>query len=487
LSSRATDVRLLTLAGCAAALVPRLAHRGMFLDGVTYAAIARNLAAGRGRFWEPFYTATIYPAFHEHPPLAFWLQSLWFRVLGDRWYVERLYCLAAAIVIATMIAVTWRAMYAGVSDGITEHRDSAAVASGFSRTMRRDQEWLPIALWMAAPVVSWSIVGNLLETTVCVFVTAAVAVIARASRGAAAALTAGVISGLCVTAAVLSKGPVGFFPLMAPVFVSLLPDRRRASLWAAAGQWTTVGLCGAVLWSMPSARESIATYYHVQIVSALAGAREVSGSPFTIVIELLQGVWLPMAVAIGLIAIAARACILPSPRDRQIAIVFTLIGLSGTLPMLISPKQTGHYLMPAVPFYAVGLAAAAAETMTLVAGRLSSRGIAGLRILTVSIALAGLGAIWIPAVARDPALVADLDRVAPHAPMRATIGICPAANGDWLLHAWMQRRFQISLDAGAPHGHEWFLKSTATAADCPPASCVPISAPGNTLSLMRCR
>jgi hypothetical protein len=38
------------------------------------------------------------------------------------------------------------------------------------------------------------------------------------------------------------------------------------------------------------------------------------------------------AVAIGLIAIAARR-ILPSPRDRQIAIVFTPIGLSGTLPM----------------------------------------------------------------------------------------------------------------------------------------------------------
>ena len=74
-----------------AAVLPRLAHRGMFLDGITYASIARNLAEGRGRFWEPFYTATIYPAFHEHPPLAFWLQSLWFRALGDHLFVERAY------------------------------------------------------------------------------------------------------------------------------------------------------------------------------------------------------------------------------------------------------------------------------------------------------------------------------------------------------------------------------------------------------------
>src|SRR6185295_8024069 len=139
LSSRTTEFRLLTAAIFAAALVPRLVHRGMFLDGVTYAAIARNLAEGRGRFWEPFYTATIYPAFHEHPPLAFWLQSLWFRVLGDHWYVERLYCLAAAMLIAALIAVTWRAIYA---DAAAEYGE------------RRDQEWLPIALWMVVPVAS---------------------------------------------------------------------------------------------------------------------------------------------------------------------------------------------------------------------------------------------------------------------------------------------------------------------------------------------
>ena len=129
----------------------------MFLDGVTYASIARNLAQGRGRFWAPHYTDTIYPAFHEHPPLAFWLQSLWFRAFGDHWFVERAYSAAAAALIALLIVVTWRAVHA-VPDA-------------------RNQDWLPVALWMAAPVVSWAIVGNLLETTVAVFVTGAVAVL----------------------------------------------------------------------------------------------------------------------------------------------------------------------------------------------------------------------------------------------------------------------------------------------------------------------
>src|SRR5262245_10789693 len=252
----------------------------MFLDGVTYASIARNMAEGRGRFWEPFYTATLYPAFHEHPPLAFWLQSLWFRAFGDRWFVERLYCLAAAAIIAALITVTWRATFAAQRE-------------------RADQEWLAIGLWMLAPVVSWSIVGNLLETTVAVFVTAdAAAIVTRPVTPLAAALIRGSISGLCILGAVLSKGPVGLFPLASPIVLAwCLPDRRRSSLWCAAGQWVTFAVCVAVLFAMPAARDSLTKYFDQQLVTSLAGRREVSASSFAIVIELLQGVCLAIAIA----------------------------------------------------------------------------------------------------------------------------------------------------------------------------------------------
>src|SRR5207247_6982650 len=139
LSFRSADARLLTAAGCLAALVPRLAHRGMFLDGVTYASIARNLAQGRGRFWAPHYTDTIYPAFHEHPPLAFWLQSLWFQAFGDHWFVERAYSATAAALIALFIIVTWRAVQA-VPDA-------------------SNQYWLLVAFRMGVPCVDLEIVG----------------------------------------------------------------------------------------------------------------------------------------------------------------------------------------------------------------------------------------------------------------------------------------------------------------------------------------
>jgi len=140
-----------------------------------------------------------------------------------------------------------------------------------------------------------------------------------------------------------------------------------------------------------------------------------------------------------------------------------------------------------VPFYAIGCAAIAAGTARSLLGRTSDRGALMLRTLAIALAAVAFAAIWVPAVERDPRRLADLDRIAANAPRGQTIGICPAANSDWLLHAWMQRRFLISLDAGAPPAHQWFLKSTDTAADCPPSSCVPIDGADGALSLMRCR
>ena len=61
---------------------------GQFMDGATYASISRNLSQGIGSYWELFYTPYLYPNFIEHPPFFFWIQSLFFKIIGDKWYPE---------------------------------------------------------------------------------------------------------------------------------------------------------------------------------------------------------------------------------------------------------------------------------------------------------------------------------------------------------------------------------------------------------------
>jgi 4-amino-4-deoxy-L-arabinose transferase-like glycosyltransferase len=487
-----------------AVLLPRLAHRGMFLDGITYASIARNLAHGRGRFWEPFYTATIYPRFHEHPPLGFWLESLFFRALGDHWWVERLYCATTALLTALLIAGIWRAVY----------QDQPSATTG-PRAAARDFDWLPVLLWMSVPIVSWTIVGNLLEATVSVFVTAAVASLVvpgpvgptpetpgeqvrpgpcsadpqrRRAVSAAPSIVAGAVSGLCVVAAAFSKGPVGLFPLAAPFALCVLRERRHALRWWILGQWATVGACAVVMLLAPASREGLGVYGNQQVLATLLGRRGTSGSSMTTLVTLLQGVCLPMMLVIGIFRLAAGRSSVADVRERRIAAAFLLLGLIGTLPIMISPRQAGHYISPATPFYALGVAA-----LGLTSTREFLRRLAGvctrttLRIAAVAVLALAVAATRVPALERDSAWLADLDRLEAVAPRSATVAICGDVNSNWLLHAWMQRRFEISLDAGAPASRDWFLTTKAGDRQCAAPPCAPVSDSGGSLVLLRCR
>jgi len=80
----------------------------------------------------------------------------------------------------------------------------------------------------------------------------------------------------------------------------------------------------------------------------------------------------------------------------------------------------------------------------------------------------------------------DLDVLAANVPRGMTIGICPESNGDWGLHAWFERRFDVSLDAAHGPQREWFLATGEPQAGCPPAGCTPATDPSRQLVLMRC-
>ncbi|MEO8259806.1 MAG: hypothetical protein ABI868_20845 [Acidobacteriota bacterium] len=475
--------RMLTAAVLAAAILPRLAQRGMFVDGVTYASIARNLAEGRGSFWAPSYTATVYPQFHEHPPLGFWLQSLWFRLLGDHLFVERAYSLAAAIGTAWLIAWIWRRLHAaggGEPDG--------ADGAGARLRAGRDFEWLPILFWIIVPVVSWVIVGNLLEASLSLWTTAAVGAAVAAGVAARPTVSAGwgMLSGVFVVAGVLTKGPVALFPLAAPVALCLISGPRRA-VAALAGQWGVVALCGVALFSFDAPRTSLTQYVDQQVLASLGGRREMSAGSWTIIVQLVSGVLAPMILAGALVVVAARRYERPGRRQAAQAAALFALGLAGTLPIVASVKQAGHYLVPAVPLYALAAATAFAPTVTAMSARFApaalDRLVHGLSAVAFLAAIAGA---FVPALGRDRSRLAVLDALASSVPRGATVGICPGSNGDWGLHAWFERRFVVSLDAANGTQREWFLATDAPGPGCPPANCTAVTDPRRQLILMRC-
>jgi hypothetical protein len=321
----------------------------------------------------------------------------------------------------------------------------------------------------------------------------------------------GILSGASIVAATLTKGPIGLFPLAAPVIFWPLSGGRRACA-SLAGQWATVVVCAVALWSVPVARESLTQYVDQQVLPALGGQREVSASSLTIVTQLIQAVLVPILVAGGLVTIAARRFVAPSPHERAEAASLLLLGMAGTLPIAVSAKQAGHYLVPAVPFFALAAARVIAPTLSVVSGRIANRR-GGVDLLTTVVVLATIVAAFIPAVGRDRTRLADMDALESTIPRGETVGICMASNDDWGLHAWFERRFRVSLDAAQGEQRDWFLvtnvtnvtkdtrgtKDTKDTKDhggleiagslggCPPATCRPATDPGRQLVLMRCR
>ncbi len=356
---------LLVAALIAFRLLPGLAQPGMFFDGLTHAAIARNMAAGVGDFWHPVFSPADGAGYHEQPPLGFWLESLLFRVCGDHFWVEKLYAAATGLLTGLLIAAIWR------------------------RLLRDDElrllDWLPVALWVGLPGWGWMYGNNMLENTLGLFSALAVYSLLRASDGPAvlgrlAWLAAGAGA---IMAGVLGKGPVGLFPLITPLVVHF--TLRRQSLKQAVFQnvalvaFVAVGFI--VLLLLPAASAYLDKYLHEQLFASLAGDRETVSSPLgrlEIVWKIAKEIIVPIAIGASVIWWARRrggsfkygwpglerseAPEADAPNDLQHPtvrgpIAFCLItGAAGSLPLVLSPKQSGHYAFPSYALYALAIA-----------------------------------------------------------------------------------------------------------------------------------
>jgi len=76
---------------------------GMFMDGLIYSAIANNLSEGMGSFWDLQFGEVWEVHFREHPPLSMYIESIFHRIFGASFLVERFY--SFGIYLATLYAL----------------------------------------------------------------------------------------------------------------------------------------------------------------------------------------------------------------------------------------------------------------------------------------------------------------------------------------------------------------------------------------------
>ncbi len=430
--------------------VPRMWQRGMFLDGVTYAAIARNMAAGVGNFWAPSFSQTVYPRFAEQLPLALGLEAVAFALFGDHPAVERGYAITVFLLNGLLVAAIARRLLPPAFD------------------------WVPLLLWVLPSIVTWSVVNNMLENTQAVFTSLACYAVLRTalpvSRGTSAAWAA--IGAASTVAATLAKGPVGLFPMALPLLLPLAPRPARpafpAIVWTVfAGVLVTAAI--ALLAFDPS-RQALQAFVESHLAPTLDGSRGEGSRAADVLRHVGSGIGLRLAIVVVAVRFALRRRRFPHGR----AAVF-LLAMAGaaSVPIGLSPLVAGHYFFPSTIFFALGAAAlvipaptgeAVTETRQGALPAWLSAGLAAATVITLS--LHG------PVEPRDREMLRSLDAIRPFAHAGDTVGACPASATHWGLQSYLQRFHRISVAPEGTADRPWFVH--VQGACVAPPGCTPV-------------
>jgi len=349
-----------------ALMIGPILRDGMFKDGLVYTNIARNMADGLGGFWTPMLDR-LGPIFFEHPPLLFWIESLFFRAFGDHLWTEDMYNF---VILGGTIGVMygiWRALVPAT---------------------RRQLFFFPLLLWVLSQEVQLRYPNAMLECGMTlVLLLTAWSFLRLLGRGRG---MQGLVVGVGSFLAVLCKGPAGLFLLAMPALHGLIVE-RRFNVWEFVVAPVVCAACFGLLFLLePAALEFFTGYLDKQVFAALRGERmeNIADSRLDILWAVLL-MNLPAFVLCGLprlIRPGEEAGSKSSQSTTRYGYLFLAIAASAVLPLMVSIKQASYYQLPALPFLFIGLGLLLAPRAERMVAWLGERQPAGRSVI-------GLGAV----------------------------------------------------------------------------------------------
>ena len=410
----------------------------MFLDGLIYSTVSKNLADGIGTFWNPHFTATCLPEFHEHPPLAFGIQSLFYRLLGGSRFIDKFYSIVTVLIVGYIILKIWKTL--GYKHG-----------------------WLPLFIWILTPTVFWASYNNLLENTLTIFTTLSMLFYLKNQENKNVSFI--FLSGFMLSLGFLTKGFVAFFPWTFPFLLWLIIRQKSFGKMIIDSTgifvFTIIPLLLLIL-LFPVARISLHKYIDNQVIESLRNAVTVD-SRFDIVKRLFSEL-APAAGLCILLLVWSRIRKYPTilvKENSKKALVFVLLGLTGVLPIMLSMKQSGFYIIPAYPFFALGTGILMYPLIESLINKINydSRGFLCFKSFGYGLFFTGiiLSVYFSDHYSRDKDKIKDIYTILPEIPQGTIINITPDMYSDWSLHAYFGRFKNISLDPDISNKREYLL------------------------------
>jgi 4-amino-4-deoxy-L-arabinose transferase-like glycosyltransferase len=419
---------------------------GMFVDGTIYATISRNLANGSGTFWKPHFTDTLFPVFVEHPPLAFGLQAIFFKVFGDSRFVERFYSLLTIIITGMIIVSIWKLILKKSSTG-----------------------WLPVFFWITMSTVSWTSVNNMLENTLVIFICLSVLFYIKSQQSNRIVFL--FLAGLMLSLGFLIKGFVTFTPLAFPFFLWLFSRNIKFSSMVSD---TVIILISAVLplillFLFTGASEFFPKYIEIAFFKISKGVT--IDSRFYIVYRLVMELLPAFGIVLVFLLYQWKNKLSFDNIISSLgpASTFFSLGLAGVLPIIVSMDQSSYFLLLSFPFFAVSLSLIVNPYIEILLERINynSKGYRLFKLFGVMALTAGiiLSVYFSGDFNRDKNKLKDMRAILVQLKENSTINILPEMYEDWSLHTYYARYKNISLDPDLNNRHEYLLIRTLLYSD----------------------
>jgi len=432
-------------------VLPGLFSEGMFADGVIYANVSMNLAEGWGSFWNLHLTKTFIPDFYEHPPLTFAMQSLLFKLFGNGLYTEGIYSLLTAVITAYIIILLWKQS--------TEKKYHSFA-------------WLPILLWIIIPLTSWAVRNNMLENTVMVFTSLSAFFTLKSLQKSRFLYL--FLSGFMLFCAFLTKGFVGLFPLSFLFFLWLTDKSISFKRFITGTLITTCGLCipfVLLYFFSPEGMAAFEAYINNQVIRSLELIQTVN-SRFNILWQFTQQI-IPLAVFLILayfLSKLKKRKFEPGIKQNR-ALPFFLLCLSGILPIIVSLKQRGFYIAPAMPFAALAgalfiLPYIHSLTSAFFQKEINKKIFLFLTVIMLT-AATGMSAYYINKPGRDIEILADVKTISEYVPEGAVISTERAEFSNLSLQSYLYRYAHISLDRNQKNLHKYYLATADSTYNIP--------------------
>lgn len=421
--------------------VPKLIQDGMFMDGMLYTCVSHNLSNGIGTFWFPEFSPSWFNAgsrfFHEQPPLAFGIQSVFFRIFGESMYVERLYTFITMCITAFSIKLLWNFIY--------RKKEELKTIS-----------WLPVIFWITIPACFWSYSNNMMENTMGIFTLAAVIFIFKSVESERDQTGTLLLSGLFIFLATMSKGVPGIFPIAVPFLYWII--FRKNSFPKVIFQTLIIlsvpALFYFILLRLPESQESLKFYVTKRLLGRINDDPTVS-SRFYIIWRLFNELLPQIILSILIISFTRLKRInVPLISDTRLSLFFFSTGLAAAAPLALTMVQRGFYLVPSFPYFALGFSILIAPVVLKFSETVISNPVRFrvCRIASIVLFVFAIGFAFMQKgkTVRDRDILHDVHAMGNTIPVRSAITVNQDISNNFSLACYLIRYYNISLFIDEP-------------------------------------